>query len=156
MHSKMELIKIPAIRGKIGETVFYTANLSYGQISSMLKRIDGDLYISKSYKGDNQQASPDNYKIMSEFFLNETIDFFDSLVLVVEGSTEWREIRFEIEGIEYRNIGLLEFSGDEKIFPIKGQHRVERIIHSVSQNSSLEQETVSVMLIGHSNFSQSM
>lgn len=153
----MEAMKIPAIRGKIGDTVFYTANLSFGQISSMVKRVDGELHTAKSIKEEIQRSLSDNYKKISEYILKREDRFFDSLVLAVyDGSPEWREIRYEIEGVEYPNVGLLEFSGDEKIFPVDGQHRVEGIKHAISINSSLEMEMVNVMLIGHSNTPQGM
>ena len=63
----------------------------------------------------------------------------------------WTEVRFEIENKQYPNIGLLEFSGHEKIFPVDGQHRVEGIRAALEQNEELKNESISVMLIGHQN-----
>ena len=50
----------------------------------------------------------------------------------------------------------MEFSGREKIFPVDGQHRVEGIRAALLENRELENETISVMLIGHQNTTEGM
>lgn len=57
------------------------------------------------------------------------------VLAVYDGDPQWREIRYEIDGHIYPNIGLLELNGEEKIFPVDGQHRVEGIkkLWNVSQ-----------------------
>ena len=45
----------------------------------------------------------------------------------------------------------MEFSGQEKIFPVDGQHRVEGIRAALLEKEDLGSETISVMLIGHQN-----
>ena len=47
-------------------------------------------------------------------------------------------------------------NGKEKIFPVDGQHRVEGIKDALKKNSQLANETVSVMLIGHSTTTEGM
>jgi DNA sulfur modification protein DndB len=84
--------------------------------------------------------------------LNREDHFFDSLVLAVyDGEPRWTEVRYEINDETYYNIGLLELSGEEKIFPVDGQHRVEGIKAALQKEPSISEETISVMLIGHSN-----
>jgi DNA sulfur modification protein DndB len=70
---------------------------------------------------------------------------------VYDGDPLWTEVRYEINDETYYNIGLLELSGTEKIFPVDGQHRVEGIKAATLQNAEIENETISVMLIGHNN-----
>ena len=45
-------------------------------------------------------------------------------------------------------------SGQEKIFAVDGQHRVEGIKAALQQNSEIQDEKISVMLIGHNNTSE--
>lgn len=148
----MDAIKIPAIRGKIGNTIYYSTTLTFKQISSMVKKVDGELHTANSLKEQIQRSLTDNYIKIKNYILNREDRFFDSLVLAVyDGDPMWTEVRFEIENNPYPNVGLLEFSGQEKIFPVDGQHRVEGIRAALNENKELGNETVSVMLIGHQN-----
>lgn len=148
----MESAKIPAIKGKIGNTVYYCTTMSFRQISSMVKKVDEELHTANSLKEQIQRSLTNNYIKIKNYILNREDRFFDSLVLAVyDGDPLWTEVRFEIENRQYPNIGLLEFSGHEKIFPVDGQHRVEGIRAALEQNEELKNETISVMLIGHQN-----
>lgn len=148
----MEPIKIPAIRGKIGNTIFYCTMLTFKQISTMVKKVDGELHTANSLKEQIQRSLTDNYIKIKDYILNRDDRFFDSLVLAVyDGDPIWKEVRYEIEETTYYNVGLLEFSGQEKIFPVDGQHRVEGIRAALLEREDLRNETISVMFIGHQN-----
>lgn len=144
--------KIPAIRGKIGNTVYYTTNLTFGQVAKLIKRVDSELHTSNSLKEEIQRSLSNNYIQIKDYILNRNDHFFDSLVLAVyDGDPKWTEVRYEINDDTFYNIGLLELSGQEKIFPVDGQHRVEGIKAALQQQSEISEETISVILIGHSN-----
>lgn len=148
----MESAKIPAIKGKIGNTIYYCTTMSFRQISSMVKKVDEELHTANSLKEQIQRSLTNNYIKIKNYILNREDRFFDSLVLAVyDGDPLWTEVRFEIENKQYPNIGLLELSGHEKIFPVDGQHRVEGIRAALEQNEELKNESISVMLIGHQN-----
>ena len=148
----MEAIKIPAIRGKIGNTVFYCTTLTFKQISTMVKKVDGELHTANSLKEQIQRSLTDNYIKIKDYILKREDRFFDSLVLAIyDGDPMWKEVRFEIDNEAYYNVGLLELTGQEKIFPVDGQHRVEGIRAALQVNQELGSETISVMLIGHQN-----
>ncbi|MCI7337278.1 MAG: DGQHR domain-containing protein [Bacteroidales bacterium] len=148
----MEAIKIPAIRGKIGNTVYYSTTLTFRQISTMVRKVDDELHTANSLKEQIQRSLTDNFIKIKEYILKREDRFFDSLVLAVyDGEPMWTEVRFEIENNPYHNVGLLEFTGQEKIFPVDGQHRVEGIRAALIENEELGRETISVMLIGHQN-----
>ena len=148
----MEAIKIPAIRGKIGNTFYYCTTLTFKQISTMVKKVDDELHTANSLKEQIQRSLTDNYIKIKDYILNREDRFFDSLVLAVyDGDPMWTEVRFEIDNVLFPNVGLLIFSGQEKIFPVDGQHRVEGIRSALLENKDLENETISVVLIGHQN-----
>lgn len=118
----------------------------------MVKKVDSELHTANSLKEQIQRSLSDNYIKIKEYILNRDDRFFDSLVLAVyDGDPTWTEVRFEIENKTYPNIGLLEFTGQEKIFPVDGQHRVEGIRAALLEKENLKNETISVMLIGHQN-----
>lgn len=153
----MEAIKIPAIRGKIGTTIYYSANLTFQQIHDLVKKVDSELHTSNSLKEVLQRSLTDNYVKIKDYIVNRNDHFFDSLVLAVyDGDPKWTEIRYELNNEQFSNVGLLEFTGQEKIFPVDGQHRVEGIKAAIIQKPEIAIETINVMLIGHSNTPEGM
>jgi len=148
----MEAIKIPAIRGKIGNTIYYCTTLSFKQVGEMVKPVNDELHTANSLKEQIQRSLTNNFLKIKEYILNREDRFFDSLVLAVyDGDPMWKEVRYEIENEIYYNVGLLELSGQEKIFPVDGQHRVEGIRAALAENKKIGDEMISVMLIGHQN-----
>lgn len=152
MHFNMEAIKIPAIRGKIGNTIYYCTTLTFKQISITVKKVDNELHTANSLKEQIQRSLTDNYMKIKDYIIRREDRFFDSLVLAVyDGDPIWKEVRYDIGDKTYYNVGLLEFSGQEKIFPVDGQHRVEGIRAALLEREDLGNETISVMFIGHQN-----
>lgn len=145
-------MKIPAIKGKIGETPYYIANLTFQQINQLVKRVDSELHTSSSLREEIQRSLSNNYLKIKQYILQRDDHFFNSLVLAVyDGEPIWTEIRYELENEWFHNVGVLHFNGEEKIFPVDGQHRVEGIKAALRENQNLSAETISVILIGHSN-----
>lgn len=73
------------------------------------------------------------------------------VLAVYDGDPEWYELDVELEEYSTYSVGVLEFSGDETIFPVDGQHRAEGIKAAVAADDSLRNEKVPVILIGHEN-----
>lgn len=144
-------MKIPAIRAKIGIWVYYVATLSFKDINEYVRKIDDELHKSKILSEALQRSITDNYKKISDYLCNQDERFFNSLVLAVyDGDPQWHEIRLEYEdGTEFYDLGYLDLTGDEKIFPVDGQHRVEGIKDALKRNSDLVTEKVPVIFIGH-------
>ena len=51
-------------------------------------------------------------------------------------------------------MGLLEFPGRHKIFPVDGQHRVEGIKEALKENPELKNQRIAAIFIGHKNDEQ--
>lgn len=144
-------MNIPAIRGKIGNTIYYSANFTFQQINDLVKKVEGEIYTSAPLKERIQRSLTDNSGKIKQYILERSDRFFNALVLAVyDGEPQWTEIRFELEDDSFPNVGILHLNGHEKIFPVDGQHRVEGIKEALKRNCDLANETVSVMLIGHS------
>ena len=56
----------------------------------------------------------------------------------------------DVESSDTYNLGILTLTGEEKIFPVDGQHRVAGIKKALEINPDLESERVPVVFIGHS------
>ncbi len=145
-------MKIPALKAHIGTWDYYVTTLTFQQITDFVSKVDDQLHKSESLKDLIQRSITENYISIKEYIIKQPELFFNSLVLAVyDDYPEWREIEFIYDGIETYKMGLLEFPGEHKIFPIDGQHRVEGIKAAMRENPELAQETIAAIFIGHKN-----
>lgn len=110
-------MKIPAIKGKIGETIYYIANLTFQQINQLVKRVDSELHTSTSLREEIQRSLSDNYIKIKQYILNREDHFFNSLVLAVyDGQPIWTEIRYELEDEWFYNVGVCTLMEKKRFF----------------------------------------
>lgn len=149
---------LPAIRGYIGETVYYITNLKFKDLAVLVnRRSSEELYKSGLLKEALQRSLTDNYLKIKDYILKHHDHFFNAMVLAVyDGDPQWREVRYEVGDVMYGNVGLLELNGNEQIFPLDGQHRLEGIKAALKESKKYENDTVPIMLIGHENSSTGM
>ncbi len=147
----MTTIYRPAIRSGMGVWNYYVSTLSYNQIARYVKMPD-EIYQSKQLSDMLQRALSDNAKSICEYLHTEKERFFNSLVLAIyDGDPKWHEGVFEMKNEEFTNIGVLELTGEEKIFPVDGQHRVSAIKALVEQADVDDSEEVPIIFIAHKN-----
>jgi DNA sulfur modification protein DndB len=146
-------MKIPAMRAKVGIWVYYVSTLTYAQVKSHVKEVNDELHKSTVLREMLQRSISDNYKQIATYISQQEERFFNSLVLAVyDGDPQWHEVRLDYGGNEeYYDIGLLELTGEEKIFPVDGQHRVEGIKKVLSESDQFAEERIPVIFIGHKN-----
>ena len=148
----MKAIDIPAIRGCIGKLVYYTATFTFKQIAERVKPVNNELHNSKSLSEQLQRALTDNHKSIKDYILTQKEHFFNALVLAVyDGDPTWNELELEFQGNSYYSMGFLRLNGQEQIFPVDGQHRVEGIKEALKDNPKIKDEEVTVIFIGHHN-----
>lgn len=145
-------MKFAAIKGQMGIWKYYVTTFSFEQISQLVSPITKEISNSDSYSNLLQRSITDNVKSVTDYLLNQPERLFNSLVLAVyDGDPEWYELDVEVEEYSTYSVGVLEFSGNETIFPVDGQHRAEGIKAAVVADDSLCNEKVPVILIGHEN-----
>ncbi|SFQ07478.1 DNA sulfur modification protein DndB [Parafilimonas terrae] len=157
---------IPCIRSVMGDWVFYSSVMDVMEISIRVKT-------DKKYR-----ENPDLDKILqrdlkerrqniAKYLLTSKSRFFNSIIIGVFNSIpQWHEFKIdkklnEINGSnqnqEYNHsVGLLEFSGDEEMFAIDGQHRVAGIQIAFEQEQNkpndekiLKDDKFPVIFIAH-------
>lgn len=139
----------PAIKGMMGEWAYYVSTMSYAQIEHYVKKPD-EIYISKKLSDMIQRKLSNRYQDILNYLKAEPERFFNSIVLAVyKGETKWHSYEFNEKDNVFRTVGLLEFDGDELIFPIDGQHRVEAIKKMVNDGTYEDDEEVPVIYISH-------
>jgi DNA sulfur modification protein DndB len=151
------LKSIPALRANIGNWTYYITTLTFEQIANSVSKIDDELHKSNSLRDLIQRSITGNYKSIRDYILKQDELFFNSLVLAVyDDYPDWREIEFVYQGEESFQMGLLEFPGTHKIFPVDGQHRVEGIKAALEANPELKNQRIAAIFIGHKNDSEGM
>lgn len=150
-------MKLPALRAELGGRTYYVTTLTFEQVSQYVSRIDDQLHKSPTLNHLIQRSITNNYLSIKEYILNQSEFFFNSLVLAVYDSfPEWSEIEIKFDGGSSYQIGLLDFPGMHKIFPVDGQHRVEGIKAALLDNPELRDQKISAVFIGHKNDSAGM
>ena len=146
-------MKIPAIRAKIGVWVYYVSNMTFEQVAQFVSPVNDELHKSSILREMLQRSISDNYKKIATYIEQQEEKFFNSLVLAVyDGDPQWHEVRLDYsDEEEYYDIGLLELTGEEKIFPVDGQHRVEGIKEVLKKSCDFNEERIPVVFIGHKN-----
>lgn len=153
----MAILNIPAIRGVLGGIIYYTSSFTFKQIATLVSPINDELHTSTSLKDQLQRSLTENHKSITSYILSQKEHFFNALVLAVyDGDPIWNEIEVGFNGEDYYNMGFLRLSGEEKIFPVDGQHRVEGIRSAIKEDTNLEDETIAVILIGHQKNKEGM
>jgi DNA sulfur modification protein DndB len=145
-------MKIPAIKGRIGDWDYYISTLTFQQVSDYVSRVDDELHKSESLKELIQRSITNNFLSIKKYILNQPELFFNSLVLAVyDDYPEWVEIEVKYNELETYQLGLLDFPSQHKIFPVDGQHRVEGIKAALAEDPSLGEMKISAIFIGHKN-----
>jgi len=151
-------MKIPAIRSHIGDWTYYISYLTFKQVAEMVEKVGPQITESRVLGDAIQRSITENYKSISTYIQTQNERFFNSLVLAVYNEApNWIavEMQFDEEN-EFHNLGFLEYSGNELIFPIDGQHRVEGIKDAITENIELESESIPIILVAHYNNPEGM
>lgn len=162
---------LPALRGRIGDWRYYVTCLSFTQIAARIRPAD-EIHKSESLNELIQRELTNRSKKIANYLLSQDQRFFNSIVVgVYGGSPEWLDIslmstaRLQIEQlddetIEYidSTLGLLRLTGQENLFAMDGQHRVEAIRQALDDMKKRGNEDklkdfgtdeVSVIFVGH-------
>ena len=143
-------MKLPVIRGRIGDWVYYSGLMTFAQINDRVTPSIGEIYQASCLDELLQRDLTKNYEDISRYILNDSERFFNALILAIyDGDPQWLEVEFPTEEREYTNVGFLQFSGDETIFPVDGQHRVAGIKEALKADPSLSPEQIPVIFIAH-------
>lgn len=127
---------IPSLRGVLGDWVYYSALLKAKDISKRIKP-SHDIREAKALEDFLQRALKPRVRKISQYLIRRDSRFFNSIIVgIFDGLPQWAEFnlgtvagKLTIENPHEikESLGLLIFNGDEKMFAIDGQHRLEGI-----------------------------
>ena len=157
-------IVLPAIRGIMGDWVFYSCLMDLSEISSRVYYAK-EIHRNEGLSDMIQRRLDRNRSVqIAEYLRKQPQRFFNSLVVATyDGQPNWyslSDIRNKSEKNELKNIsdekveslGFLTFRGDEKLFALDGQHRLAGIRKAIRDGLKQDPyDEVSIILVAHEN-----
>ena len=151
-------ILLPAIKGIIGDWVYYQTVMPFSEV---VARIDNDHSIREYETLDDylQRDLTKRSKKIAAYLKREDSRFFNSAIIgIFGGNPNWYNFSFgptAVPGLELNDfvldtIGILELVGGEKLFSIDGQHRVEGIKQALEDNSDeFINDELPIIIVAH-------
>lgn len=129
-------LQIPAMRGVMGDWIYYVALLPFREVSNRIKKTE-EIHSSKLLRMMIQRALTNRSQKIAYYLKSQRQRFFNAIVVgVYEGEPEWHRLNvrkselfdpLDLDAQVAESLGILTLRGDEKLFAIDGQHRVEGI-----------------------------
>ena len=159
---KQTEIVLPALRGIMGDWVFYICLMNMGELSSRVNYA-AEIHNHKELSDMIQrQLKLGRGAEIAEYLKNQPERFFNSLVIATYGGNpNWHALANvksqtnsnELEDISEETIssvGFLTLTGEEKLFALDGQHRLAGIKKAVKDGiESDPYDELSVIFVGH-------
>jgi DNA sulfur modification protein DndB len=152
-------ISLPAMRAKMGDRWYYSATMTFGDVANCVQPVDKIHEKAELKTWIQRQLRPERTQQIVDYLRSQSERFFNAIVLgVYDGGPEWSQVDIEenlrIKGYtlgerEMHAFGIIRLSGEESIFAIDGQHRVEGIRAAVALHAHLAEEEQAVIFIQH-------
>ena len=153
----------PAIQCRLGDWIYFIAALPFVEVAERIRRAE-EVHTSKGLSDMIQRALSDRKGDIANYIRTQDERFFNAIVVgIYGGSPDWFSVEIEqmrqIETNGHRipklsekgkdAFGILHLSGEEKLFAIDGQHRVEGIKEALKENPDLADEELAVLFVAH-------
>lgn len=162
MTAKAKQIVLPALRGLMGDWVYYSCLMDLQELSTRVRYAE-EIHKNKLLSDMIQrQLKRSRSAQISEYLKSQPERFFNSLVIATYGGQpNWHalaDVKSRGRSGELRNlseetiesVGFLTLRGDEKLFALDGQHRLAGIKKAIT--GGLEQDPpdqVSTIFVAH-------
>lgn len=149
----------PCLRSRMGDWWYYITIMTFAEVNSWVKNVD-DIHERRELKTWIQrELRPERLEQISDYLTSQKQYFFNAIVVgIYRGEPEWYPIKVgrnpampTLRPIERSKdtFGFLCLSGEEEIFAIDGQHRVEGIRSAIAHKSSLTTDQQCVIFVAH-------
>jgi DNA sulfur modification protein DndB len=157
-----QALQLPAMRGVMGDWVYYVTLLPFREVSDRIKKTT-EVHSSKLLRELIQRALTPRSKKIAVYLRSQPQRFFNAIVVgVYDGEPQWHQLSvrsselFDPASLEDRvaeSLGILTLRGDEKLFAIDGQHRVEGIKEFLEENDQVEnlEDEICTIFVAHSS-----
>ena len=143
-------MKLPVIRGKIGDWTYYSGVMTFEDIAKNVKTSIEEIYKNTCLNELFKNELTENYNNIKQYILYDKEHFLNAIILAIfDDNPQWLEVEFPEEEREYTNVGFLKLTGEETIFPINGQHQIKGIIKALTVAPTLAKEQVPIIFVAH-------
>ena len=151
-------VSFPAIRCHLGDWAYYSTVLPFHEVASRIQRAKE---INSNPGLDNmiQRELGPRVADIAAYLQTQPERFFSAIVVgVYGGAPDWFPVEIDdtsdlqptnLAERARESVGILQLSGDERLFAVDGQHRVEGIKEALSANPDLGAEELSVLFVAH-------
>lgn len=158
----MNTLQIPAMRGAMGDWVYYVTLLPFREVCARIKKTD-EVHSSTLLREMIQRALTPRSKKIAAYLHSQPQRFFNAIVVgVYDGEPQWHRLSvkksdlFDPGQMDSRvgeSLGILTLRGDEKLFAVDGQHRVEGIKEFVRElgprKASAIEDEICAIFVAH-------
>ena len=156
---KLSPTLFPCLRSRMGDWWYYITTMTFDEVNSWIKKVN-DIHERRELKTWIQrELSPERLKQISNYLTSQKQHFFNAIVVgIYRGEPEWYPIKvgrnlampkLHPEERSRDAFGFLYLDGEEEIFAIDGQHRVEGIRSAITHKSSLIADQQCVIFVAH-------
>lgn len=160
----------PALRCRMGEWIYYVTFFKFRDVTEWIKPAE-EIHESKSLSDWIQRTLDRSHADKIATYLKTQPErFFNAIVVgVYGGKPEWAALKvsapigadFDLLGEDEdeieNSVGILKFSGTEKLFAIDGQHRVAGIKKALAQpENDLAREEICCIFVAHQSSPEGM
>lgn len=148
----------PALRCYMGDWTYYITTMPLSELAVRIQR-SKEIYEVKQMEDMVQRELTDRVGKIVDYLIHQSERFFNAIIVGVhEGEPEWYPIDIKdspvigppyVEPALANTPGIIKLTGDEKMFAIDGQHRVEAIKKAVELQETLGDEQLAVIFIAH-------
>lgn len=162
--AESEEIYLPALKGRFGVRFYYVVLMTLAQVAKLI-RIGDEIYSDKALSAMIQrELRAHRAKDIAAYLTGRDERFFNSMVVgVYGGAPDWEpfQITHGVSKIDASSLpletinsfGFLKLTGNEKLFPLDGQHRLagirEALKNDKKRKGDLAQEELSVIFVAH-------
>lgn len=149
----------PTMRAVMGDREYFISVLTFSDIKDWIKHID-EIHERKEFKTWLQRKlTPKRREEIAKYLCTQDQHFFNAIVVgIYRGEPDWFPVTFDNserfnelqeQGANKGTLGFLKLTGDEDIFAIDGQHRVEGIKRAIELNKEVGEDQQCVIFVAH-------
>lgn len=151
----------PALRCSMGDWFYYITFMRFTEIKHWIKPTE-EVHTNKALHDMIQRQLTNRSVTIADYLLEQKERFFNAIVVgIYGGAPQWYPIEIgdnplhgnlELDKDSRNSFGLLMFDGQERLFAIDGQHRVEGIKQALQRethNQELNDDELAVILVAH-------
>ena len=151
---------LPSLRATFGDWIYYVSVMSAKDVAERVKCAEV-VHKHKSLNEMLQRQITKRSSNIAEYLIKQKQRFFNAIIVgVYLGEPEWFPIdlagndyisKEELPDIVITSIGILSLSGEEELFALDGQHRVEGIRTALSTHKEIGKDEQTVIFVAHKN-----